>query len=111
MSDSKVDRTSFVNHPHRLAVMPLLEKLFSRASRPAKDILETARQALEHPGIDFVKAPVPYLVTPAKGEVLEGYTMCMKDAVACIVVDLENLPPDSMVIVDIDVTRLRNFGS
>jgi len=100
------DTTPYFDDPRRLAAVELLGTLFSPDSRTASEILDIAKQIERHPGIGFFKLPVPYDIKVDSSVIRSGFTDSMGRAISSIIADLEALPPETLVVVDIDATRI-----
>ena len=100
-----ITQPSYLNDPRRLSAEELLNELFSPDSRRVSDILTLAKELETHPGIGFFRLAVPYDIK-AGSDIRTGFSETMKDGIASIVADLETMPSDAQVIVDIDLTRI-----
>ena len=100
------DTPSYSDDPRRLSAATLLDTLFSSTARPASEILDIAKQLETHPGIGFFKLPVPYDISSDSNVIRSGFNNSMGGAISSIIADLEAMPPDALVVVDIDATRI-----
>lgn len=97
---------SFRNDPRRLAAEKLLHTLFSPDFRQAAEVLRIALQLENHPGIGFFRLPVPYTIQTHLQVLGAGLSETMQEAVHTIIADLQALPPEMPVILNIDETRI-----
>lgn len=100
-----ITQPSYINDPRRLSAEELFNTLFSPDSRQVSDVLAIAKQLETHPGIGFFRLAVPYNIK-AGSDIRTGSSQTMKEGIASIVADLESMPQDAQVIVDIDPARI-----